>query len=143
MIRAGERELPAAHARRTELATRLARGLAGVRGIRVPLPPEYCEHAFYRLYAHVVPAEVAEGWDRDRVLLAIQAEGVPVQYGSCAEIYREEAFAHSGLAPAARLRGAASAHETSLAFFVHPTLDDEDIDDVITAVAKVMKVAAR
>jgi dTDP-4-amino-4,6-dideoxygalactose transaminase len=143
MIRAGEFELPAAHTRRTELATRLARGLAGVRGIRAPLPPDYCEHAFYRLYAHVVPAELAEGWDRDRVLFAVQAEGVPVQYGSCAEIYREEAFAHAGLAPAARLPEAKLAHETSIAFFVDPTLGDADIDDVVTAVAKVMKVAAR
>ncbi len=143
MVRAGERELPAAHARRTELATRLARGVAGVRGIRVPLPASHCEHAFYRLYAHVEPAELAEGWDRDKVLFAIAAEGAPVQYGSCAELYREEAFVRAGLGPAARLPGAARAHETSLAFFVHPTLSDGDIDDVVAAVRKVMGVAAR
>ena len=143
MVRAGERELPAAHARRTGLATRLVRGVAGVRGIRVPLPASHCEHAFYRLYAHVEPAELAEGWDRDRVLFAIAAEGVPVQYGSCAELYREEAFVRAGLGPAARLPGAARAHETSLAFFVHPTLSDGDIDDVVVAVRKVMGVAAR
>jgi len=143
MVRAGERELPAAHARRTELATRLARGVAGVRGIRIPLPPAHSEHAFYRLYAYVAPAELTEGWDRDRVLFAIAAEGVPVQYGSCAELYREEAFVRAGLGPAERLPGAARAHETSLAFFVHPTLADGDIDDVIAAVQKVMKVAAR
>jgi dTDP-4-amino-4,6-dideoxygalactose transaminase len=143
MVRAGERELPAAHARRTELATRLARGVAGVRGIRVPLPASHCEHAFYRLYAHVEPAELAEGWDRDKVLFAIAAEGVPVQYGSCAELYREEAFVRAGLGPAARLPGAARAHETSLAFFVHPTLSDGDMDDDVAAVRKVMGVAAR
>ncbi|HEY5549061.1 MAG TPA: DegT/DnrJ/EryC1/StrS aminotransferase family protein [Coriobacteriia bacterium] len=143
MVRAGERELPAAHARRTELATRLARGVAGVRGIRVPLPAAHCEHAFYRLYAHVEPTELAEGWDRDKVLFAVAAEGVPVQYGSCAELYREEAFVRAGLAPATPLPGAAHAHETSLAFFVHPTLSDDDIDDVIAAVRKVMEAAAR
>jgi dTDP-4-amino-4,6-dideoxygalactose transaminase len=143
MVRAAESALPAAHARRTDLAIRLARGVAGLRGIRVPLPPAHCEHAFYRLYAYVVPAELAEGWDRDRVLFAIAAEGVPVQYGSCAEIYREEAFVCAGLGPAGRLPGAARAHETSLAFFVHPTLADGDIDDVIAAVHKVMAVAAR
>ena len=49
----------------------------------------------------------------------------------------------AGLGPAERLPGAARAHETSLAFFVHPTLADGDIDDVIAAVQKVMKVAAR
>ncbi|HEX7525875.1 MAG TPA: DegT/DnrJ/EryC1/StrS aminotransferase family protein [Gaiellaceae bacterium] len=143
MARAGERELPAAHARRAELASRLARGIAGVRGLRVPLPPAHCEHAFYRLYAYVEPAELAGGWDRDRVLFAIAAEGVPVQYGACAELYREEAFVLAGLGPGHRLPGAARAHETSLAFFVHPTLADSDIDDVIAAVRKVMKIAAR
>jgi dTDP-4-amino-4,6-dideoxygalactose transaminase len=143
MVRAGGRELPAAHARRTELANRLARGVANVRGIRIPLPPAHCEHAFYRLYAYVVPTELTEGWDRDRVLFAIAAEGVPVQYGSCAELYREEAFVRAGLGPAERLPSAARAHETSLAFFVHPTLADGDIDDVIAAVQKVMKVAAQ
>jgi len=142
MVRVGRRELPAAHARRTELATRLARGLAGLHGITVPLPPSHCEHAFYRLYAYVRPGELASGWDRDRVLFAIAAEGVPVQYGSCAELYREEAFVRAGLGPAKRLPGAALAHETSLAFFVHPTLADADIDDTIAAVRKVMKVAA-
>jgi dTDP-4-amino-4,6-dideoxygalactose transaminase len=142
LVRAGERELPAAHARRTGLAGRLAAGLAGVRGIRVPLPPADSEHAFYRLYAYVVPEDLAEGWDRDRILSAVLAEGVPVQYGSCAELYREEAFVRSGLAPGHRFPGAARAHETSLAFFVHPTLADADIDDVVAAVRKVMAVAA-
>jgi dTDP-4-amino-4,6-dideoxygalactose transaminase len=142
VVRVGELELPAAHATRTALAARLAAGLAGIRGIRVPLPPEDSEHAFYRLYGHVAPEELVDGWDRDRVLFAIAAEGVPVQYGSAAELYREEAFVRAGLAPAGRLPGAVRAHETSLAFFVHSTLADGDIDDVIAAVRKVMKAAA-
>ena len=142
MVRVALRELPAAHAQRTRLAMRLASGLHGVRGIRVPLPPEHVDHAFYRLYTCVEPAELADGWDRDRVLCAIRAEGVPVQYGSCAELYREQAFVDAALGPAERLPGAARAHETSLAFFVHPTLSDADIDDAIAAVHKVMAVAA-
>ena len=141
MTRVGLAELPAAHERRAQLAQRLSRGLSGVPGIRVPMPPSHAEHAFYRLYAYVNPDALAPGWDRDRVLAAIKAEGVPVQYGSCAEIYREEAFVAAGLGPAERLPGAARAHETSLAFFVHPTLADSDIDDVIAAVRKVLEVA--
>lgn len=136
-------ELPAAHAHRTHLALHLAQGLDGVAGIRVPLPPTHAEHAFYRLYAYVQLDELASGWDRDRVLFAIVAEGVPVQYGSCSELYREQAFVRAGLGPAERLPGASRAHETSLAFFVHPTLTDADIDDTVTAVRKVLAVAAR
>ncbi len=142
MTRVALRALPAAHERRTRLALRLAQGLRAVRGIRVPLPSSHIEHAFYRLYAHVEPSELAPGWDRDRILSAIVAEGVPIQYGSCAELYREQAFADAGLGPSARLPGASRAHETSLAFYVHPTLSDADIDDTGAAVRKVMAVAA-
>ena len=41
------------------------------------------------------------------------------------------------------LPGAARAHETSLAFFVHPTVTDAEIHDAVLAVRKVMTVAAR
>ena len=143
MARTALAELPEAHAKRTALAMRLAAGLDGVAGIGVPLPPADSAHAFYRVYAYVQPDALADGWDRDLILFAIAAEGVPVQYGSCAELYRETAFQRAGLGPATRLPGAAQAHETSLAFFVHPTLAETDIDDVIAAVHKVMAVAAR
>ena len=143
IVRVALRELPAMHARRTELALRLASGLADVHGIRVPLPPDHAEHAFYRLYAYVQPDELAPGWDRDRILFAIVAEGAPVQYGSCAELYREQAFASAGLAPADRLPGATRTHDTSLALRVHPTLSDNDIDDVVVAVRKVLEVASK
>jgi dTDP-4-amino-4,6-dideoxygalactose transaminase len=140
--RVGLRKLPEWHAARTRNALRLAEGLADVSDLRVPLPPEGCEHAFYRLYAIVEPDTLAPGWDRDRIARAILAEGVPVQYGTCAEIYREQAFADAGYAPAERLAGAAQAHDASLAFFVHPTLGERDIDDTVAAIRKVMEVAS-
>ena len=143
MVRVALHDLPDAHSRRTELAHRLAAGLVGVRGLRVPLPAAHAEHAFYRLYAAVELTEIAPDWDRDRVLFSIAAEGVPVQYGSCAELYRETAFVNADLGLANRLPCAARAHDTSLAFFVHPTLSDTDIDDAIAAVRKVMEVAAK
>jgi len=34
-------------------------------------------------------------------------------------------------------------HETSLAFLVHPTLGDAEIDDAIAAARKVFEVASR
>ena len=44
---------------------------------------------------------LAPGWDRDAVMTAIAAEGVPCLQGACAEIYREKAFAVVGAAPVA------------------------------------------
>lgn len=141
--RLGLAALPEWHAARVSNALRLAEGLAGVAGLRVPLPGPETEHAFYRLYAFVEPEALRAGWDRARIARAILAEGIPIQYGTCAEIYREAAFADAGLAPARRLPGAARAHETSLAYFVHPTLGAADIDDTIAATRAVMEVAAR
>jgi len=143
VARVGFHRLPEWHAARTRNAQRLAAGLAHIEALHIPLPDGSCEHAFYRLYAYVRPERLAEGWDRDRIAAAINAEGIPCQYGSCAEIYREQAFAGAGLGPDERLPGASELHETALAFFVHPTLGDGEIDDTISAVTKVMEVATR
>ncbi|NTU70928.1 MAG: DegT/DnrJ/EryC1/StrS aminotransferase family protein [Coriobacteriia bacterium] len=140
--RVGLSKLPDWHAVRTRNATRLAAGLSGIKSLHIPIPELDCEHAWYRLYAYVVPESLAPGWDRDRVAAAISAEGIPAHYGGCAEIYREQAFIAAGLAPATRLPNAAQVHETSLAFLLHPTLADADIDDTITAVRKVLEVAS-
>lgn len=142
VARVGLVRLPEWHAARTRNALQLAHGLQGIDGLRIPLPPDGFEHAFYRLYAYVRPELLAAGWNRDRIVAAVGAEGVGCQYGTCAEIYREKAFAREGLGPARRLPVAAEIHETSLAFFVHPTLGPRDIEDTVDAVRKVMQVAS-
>ncbi|MBE0476965.1 MAG: DegT/DnrJ/EryC1/StrS aminotransferase family protein [Coriobacteriia bacterium] len=140
--RVGLRKLHDWSALRRRNALRLAEGISGLPALRVPLPARDVRHAFYRLYAYVVPDELAAGWDRDRVAAAVAAEGVPCQYGTCAEIYREAAFAAAGLGPRERLPVAAELHDTQLAFLVHPTIEPEDVDDVIAAVARVMGEAS-
>ncbi len=122
-------------------ALRLAAALDGCPGLRVPLPSGDASHAFYRLMARVDTGALADGWDRDRILRAIVAEGVPALYGSCAEIYREQAFVDAGFAPPERLPGAKAADESTCGFLVHPTLADSDIDDTAAAVRKVLEVA--
>ncbi len=141
LARGGLARLGTMLAARRENAARLAGAIAGAPGLRVPLPGPGVESAFYRMYAYVRPQTLAPGWDRDRVIAAITAEGVPCQYGSCCEIYRERAFAAAGLGPDGRLPVAAQAHETQIAFFVHPTLSAADIDDTAEAVRKVMEAA--
>jgi dTDP-4-amino-4,6-dideoxygalactose transaminase len=127
-------------ARRRNAAV-LAAGLAGIPGIRVPQPPPSSGHSYYRFYAFVEPERLAPGWTSLRVLQAIAAEGIPCQQGACSEIYRERAFVEAGFAPARRLPIAARLAETSLAFLVHPTLDESDMRDCARAVAKVMRKA--
>ena len=126
--------------RRQELATRISEALAAVPGLRTPIPPAEVGAAYYRFFTFVRPEFLREGWDRDRVLTAIEAEGIPCFSGGCPEIYREQAFA--SYRPPQRLKVAKELGETSLAFLVHPTMDDPDIHDTITAVRKVMEHAS-
>jgi dTDP-4-amino-4,6-dideoxygalactose transaminase len=141
--RVGLRKLPEWHERRTRNALRLAEGLADLPGLRIPLPLGDTTHAFYRLYGYVVPDALKSGWDRDTIAAAITAEGVPVRYGACAEIYREQAFITAGLSPATRLPVAAEVHETSMCYLVHPTVGDDEIDAAIRATRKVLEVASK
>jgi dTDP-4-amino-4,6-dideoxygalactose transaminase len=122
-------------------AARLAQALEGCPGLRIPLPHGDIVHAFYRLMGRIDTTVLAPDWDRDRILRAIVAEGIPALVGSCAEIYREKAFIDAGLSPAEPLPNAYASGESSLAFLVHPTLGDADIDDTAAAIRKVMQVA--
>ncbi len=60
-------------------------------GLRVPVIPDWAEHAAYRAYVFVEPEALKAGWDRDRIVAAISTRGVPCYSGSCSEIYLEPA----------------------------------------------------
>jgi hypothetical protein len=81
------------------------------------------------------------GWDRDRIMQAINAEGVTCFVGGCSEIYLEKAFAR--WSPQARLPIAKQLGETSLMLLVHPTLSEQNVRDAAFAVRKVMLEAAK
>ncbi|MBZ5647605.1 MAG: DegT/DnrJ/EryC1/StrS aminotransferase family protein [Acidobacteriia bacterium] len=108
----------------------------------VPVPSAGFGHACYRLYAYLDPARLSPGWDRDRIMDAITAEGIFCQSGSCSEIYLEKAFPPE-MRPAGRLPVARELGDTSLMFLVHPTLSEQDMADTARAVEKVMAVAGR
>jgi dTDP-4-amino-4,6-dideoxygalactose transaminase len=120
----------------------LIEGLSHIDALRVPVPPPHAGHAYYRFYAFVRPDRLRDGWNRDRIVEAINAEGIPCFVGSCSEIYLEEAFA-SSLRPKQRASTARAVGETSLMFLVHPTLSEQDMLDTCRGVDKVMAVAAK
>src|ERR1019366_8192145 len=92
------------------------------------IPNRDPRHFYYKYYVYVRPELLRDGWDRDRLMAAINAEGVPCSSGSCNEIYLARAFPLA-LRPAKRLPNAAQLSETSLMFLVHPTLSAEDMYD--------------
>ncbi len=122
-------------------ANLLAERLQKVDGLRVPLPPAHIGHAYYRFYAYVRPEALKPGWNRDRIMVEINRMGIPCTVGSCSEVYLEKCFEQAGLQPPARLPVAAQLGETSLAFLVHPTLDEEHMQDTAEVVANVMRKA--
>jgi len=143
MGRASLRKLPDWHRARVANATALAEGIGDLPGLMIPAPAPGVGHGYYRLHGRVQPELLEDGWDRTRILSAVAAEGIPCQYGTCAEIYREPAFAAAGLGPSERLEVASAFHETCLAFFVHPTLGEQELSDTVAAVRKVMEAAVR
>lgn len=111
--------------------------------VRVPLPSADVVHAFYRLYAYVVPDALAPGWSRDRIVAEFVQRGIPLGQGSCSEVYLEKAFDGSGIRPDEPLPIARELGETSLAFLVHPGLTQEDLARVCETIRAVFAQAAR
>lgn len=128
---------------RTRHAAMLRDAFATTPALRVPQPPEYVRHAYYKFYAFVEAEALAPGWDRDRIMSAIVEAGVPCFSGSCSEIYRELAFERAGLGPERRHPVAAELGETSLMFLVHPTLSDDAVRRTGEVTRAVLETASR
>jgi dTDP-4-amino-4,6-dideoxygalactose transaminase len=111
--------------------------------LRVTEPPDHVYHSYYKYYTFVRPERLRAGWDRDALLAAFEAEGIPGLSGSCSEVYLEKAFDHGGLRPEHRLRFARKLGDTSLMFLVHPTLTAAEVADTCHVVEKVLSVASR
>ncbi len=130
------------HRQRRENVERLAAAVAGIPAYRSRLAPADIDHAFYRSYLFVEPKNLAPGWDRNRVMNAISERGVPCFSGSCSEIYKEKAFSSLGLNDV-HLPIAARLGETSIAFLVYPTLDEDEIKHCCQVPARLAPTRAR
>jgi dTDP-4-amino-4,6-dideoxygalactose transaminase len=126
---------------RQKYASILNSRLAPVLGIRRTLPAAEIAHSYYKFYVFIELSRIKSDWDKERIIAAINAEGVPCFSGSCSEIYLEKAFPPE-LRPASRLPVARELGETALMFMVHPTLSEADINDTATAIEKVFAVCS-
>ncbi|TNC20989.1 DegT/DnrJ/EryC1/StrS family aminotransferase [Amycolatopsis alkalitolerans] len=114
--------------------------LRGVPAARAEDPPAHVEHAYHRFYAHLRPERLGSGWDRERVIDAINAEGIPCAPGGTTEIYTEPAFSAVEGTPSF-LPVAAQLGRTSFTLPIHPALGAEEMRDVTDAVVKVLHAA--
>jgi len=127
--------------KRKKNALHIAEGLSGIKGLRIPVPPDHLGHAWYKFYAYVRPENLKDGWSRDRIMQAVEKEGVPCLQGICPEVYLEKAFDDKGMRPASPLPVARKLGETSLMLLVHPTLGKRETEETVKVVKRVMSQA--
>ena len=126
---------------RREHANTFLAELQNTPGMRLTIPPENVFHSYYKFYCFIEPTTLTPGWNRDRIALALQKEGITCGNGSCSEIYLEEAFTGTSFRPTTRLPVAQELGETSLMFQVHPTLKTKHIKQICTHINHIMNNA--
>lgn len=136
------RRLPQFVRQRQYLAGILSERFSKIPALRTTRPPRHVTHSFYKYHVFLRPEQLKVEWDRQRIMDAIGAEGVPCFVGGCSEIYLEQIFP-TELRPPKRLPVARELGETALMFLVHPTLSKNDMGDTSDAVEKVLERAIR
>ena len=136
------RKLPDWIKKRRRYASILTEAFLKIPALRVTKPPDDVFHAYYKYYVFIKPEMLKQGWDRERIIVAINAEGIPCFTGSCSEMYLEKAFDADGMRPKERLPVAEELGETAMMFLVHPTLSEDDMKDTVAAVGKVFAAAS-
>lgn len=115
--------------------------LARLKAVRLTIPPANIHHAYYKYYAFIKPDMLKPSCNRDQIMQAIHAQGIPCFAGSCSEIYNEKAFLNAHMQPAIPLPNAKQLGETSLMFLVHPTLTAKHMHDCASIIANVITEA--
>ena len=102
-----------------------------------------CRHAYYRFYVFIRAENMEPAWSRDRIIDEMLGRSVPCMQGSCSQIYNEQSFQSAGLQPAYALPIAQKLGDSSVAFLVHPTLDEEHMKSITAAAVSVFKRATK
>ncbi len=114
---------------------------SAIPGLNVTVPEADYLHAYYKYYVQVDQATLASGWDRDRIMMTLNENGLPCAVGICPEIQLETAFKHypqKGTFESAKQLG-----NITLMFPVHPTLSADDIYYMADSVEEIMKQAVK
>jgi hypothetical protein len=132
-------------------------GFKNIPGLRVTVPPPGVYHSYYKYYVFIQPDQLKESWSRQTILKTLNEKHIPCNTGTCPEIYLENAFGNCFYKIAGarsiesmdpnkdrrmfRLPQAKRLGETSMAFPVHPTLEEKHLSYVIECVEKIMESA--
>lgn len=134
--------MPQWQARRLANANKIWETARKLPYLRVPVIPDYIEHAAYKCYLFIdkdhLPRNTPVADFRDQIMKQINDQGIPCYSGSCSEVYLEKAFDGTGWRPENPLPNAKALGESSLMFLVHPTLTDAEIDKTCDVLKQVM-----
>ena len=100
-------------------------------------------HGFYKYYLFINELQLSDGWTRDKIIAAINQQGVPCFSGICPEIYCEKAFINSPYKVNSPLPVAHDLGRRSIMLLCHPTLVDNDVDLICNTVTNILKDAQK
>ena len=135
------RRLPSWVETRRRNAARLTARLSNLDTLRIPLPSANLRHSYYKFYAFLELQHLQPDWNRQRIMEAMTASGVPCYSGSCSEIYLEKAFANTQR-PSQRLHHARQLGETSLMLLVDPTLTEPHMSLAAEKLSQILRTAS-
>ena len=128
--------------RRTN-ASLLNQTLSEMPIFRTTIPGNSIIHVYYKFYFFINTEYLSNGWTRDKIVSAINAEGIPCFTGVCPEIYKEKAFDNYNPVQYESLPNAKTLGETSIMLMVHPTICEKDINDMCGALKKISFAISR
>jgi dTDP-4-amino-4,6-dideoxygalactose transaminase len=121
----------------------LTQRLSFLPWVMAPSPGKDFYHSCYKLYLTLDATGFRDGWNRDRIVAEITAQGMPCLAGICPEMYRELAFERAGLAPASSLPVAKDVGARGMLLLVHPTITSEELEAYADVVVDVLQEAMR
>ena len=128
---------------RTNNSLFLYKELSQLSSLRIPLPPQDLQHAWYKFYVYLKPHSLKSDWSRQRIISELNNKGMPAGSGSCSEIYLEKCFQDAGYFPINRLENARILGETSLMFLVDPSISGKNLFKYAEEIKKTVIKATR
>ena len=110
---------------------------------RVTIPPGDYFHSYWRYFVYLNEEGMRGEWSRNRIMAKMQEKGIEGHCGYGGEIYQEKAFDNTGWRPEKRLPVAKELAGSSLLFFVHPTLSEEQMETKSSIACSVLKEATK
>lgn len=123
---------------RRDNAARYDQVLANFDKVRLTQPNEDVFHSYYKYYFFIKPQDLNEGWSQQKLITALNEEGIPAFSGSCSEMYLEKAFAHfdQNVLPQAH-----ELTEQSYMLLVHPGITEQQMNTMLAGLEKVLAQA--